>query len=117
MTTRKLDTGTPDLIAQVRGHVATVTLNNPARRNALSAGMSQNLPALLDGVRALLSPQPLFIIATAYAVRLSYLALAQTLADRLADLGGHMETGEMAIAQDGSDRLLPTALYARWSAD
>lgn len=77
----------------------------------------EDLPALLDGVRALLSDQPLFVIATAYAVRLSYLALAQTLADRLSGLGGRMEAGEMAIAQDGSDRLLPTALYARWQAD
>lgn len=74
----------------------------------------ESLPALFDGVRALLSPDPLFVIATAYAVRLSYLALAQTLADRLDGLGGAMETGEMAIPQQGSDRLLPTALYARW---
>lgn len=77
----------------------------------------ESLPALLDGVRALLSPDPLFVIATAYAVRLSYLALAQTLADRLEGLDGAMETGEMAIPQQGSDRLLPTALYARWWRD
>ena len=60
---------------------------------------------------------PLFVIATAYAVRLSYLAVAQSLGDRLADYGGTMEMGEMAIPQQGSDRLLPTALYARWRAD
>lgn len=74
----------------------------------------ERLPALLDGVRALLSPDPLFVIATAYAVRLSHLALAQALADRLERLGGRMETGEMALPQEGSGRLLPTALYARW---
>ncbi|MCI4644824.1 MAG: class I SAM-dependent methyltransferase [Hyphomonadaceae bacterium] len=74
----------------------------------------ESLPALLDGVRALLSPEPLFVIATAYAVRLSYLALAQTLADRMTGFGGQIETGEMALPQQGSDRLLPTALYARW---
>ncbi len=74
----------------------------------------EGLPDLLDGVRALLSQDPLFVIATAYAVRLSYLSLAQTLADRLQGLGGVMETGEMALPQDNSDRLLPTALYARW---
>ncbi len=76
-----------------------------------------DLPALLDGVRDLLSERPLFVILTAYAVRLSYLALGQTLADRVADLGGTLEFGEMAIPQQGADRLLPTALYARWSAD
>jgi 23S rRNA (cytosine1962-C5)-methyltransferase len=75
-----------------------------------------DLPALLDGVRDLLSERPLFVIATAYAVRLSYLALGQALADRLSPLGGVMEMGEMALPQQGSDRLLPTALYARWRA-
>ncbi len=73
------------------------------------------LPALLDGVKALLSGDPLFVILTAYAVRLSFLALSQTLADRLVGLGGQMEHGEMALPQQGSDRLLPTAIYARWS--
>lgn len=70
---------------------------------------------LVDGVRALLSPDPLFMIVTAYAVRLSYLALAQTVADRVQTLGGVLEMGEMALPQAKSDRLLPTALYARWS--
>jgi 23S rRNA (cytosine1962-C5)-methyltransferase len=76
----------------------------------------EDLPALLDGVQALLTDSPLFVIATAYAVRLSYLALAQTLADRMAPYGGVLEQGEMALPQAGSDRLLPTALYARWQA-
>jgi 23S rRNA (cytosine1962-C5)-methyltransferase len=76
----------------------------------------ENLPELLDGVRDLLSGQPLFVITTAYAVRLSYLALAQAVSDRLASLGGVMEQGEMALPQQGSPRLLPTALYARWRA-
>jgi len=76
----------------------------------------EDFTALLDGVAALLSDRPLFVILTAYAVRLSYLAVAQALADRLAPLGGRMETGEMAIPEAGRERLLPTAIYARWSA-
>ncbi len=76
----------------------------------------EDLPPLLDNIRELLSDSPLFVIATAYAVRLSYLALSQTLADRLSPLGGIMEQGEMALPQQGKDRLLPTALYARWRA-
>jgi 23S rRNA (cytosine1962-C5)-methyltransferase len=76
----------------------------------------EDLPPLLDNIRELLSETPLFVIATAYAVRLSYLALSQTLSDRLSPLGGVMEQGEMALPQQGSDRLLPTALYARWRA-
>ncbi len=76
----------------------------------------EGLPGLLDAVRALLSDQPLFVILTAYAVRLSYIALAQSLADRVAGLGGRIETGEMTLPQIGGDRLLPTAIYARWMA-
>jgi 23S rRNA (cytosine1962-C5)-methyltransferase len=34
----------------------------------------------------------------------------------MAPYGGVMEQGEMAIPQSGWDRLLPTALYARWRA-
>lgn len=75
----------------------------------------EDFPELMEGVRALLSPDPLFMIVTAYAVRLSYLAVAQTVGDHIKGLGGSMEIGEMAIPQEGSDRLLPTALYARWS--
>jgi 23S rRNA (cytosine1962-C5)-methyltransferase len=76
----------------------------------------ENLPELLDTVRDLLSERPRFVILTAYAVRLSYIALAQTLADRLRPFGGTMEMGEMALPQKDSDRLLPTAIYARWRA-
>ena len=76
----------------------------------------ENLPELLDTVRDLLSDEPRFVILTAYAVRLSYIALAQALADRLAPFGGVMEMGEMALPQKDSDRLLPTAIYARWRA-
>ena len=76
----------------------------------------ESLPELLDVVKELLSDRPLFVILTAYAVRLSYLALSQALADRLSPLGGVMETGEMALPQQGADRLLPTAIYARWHA-
>ncbi len=77
----------------------------------------EDLPGLLANVRALLSDQPLFIILTAYAVRLSHIALAQALAGHLDGLGGTMEMGEMAIPHAHDDRLLPTAICARWIAD
>ncbi len=76
----------------------------------------EDLPGLLANVRALLSDQPLFVILTAYAVRLSHIALAQALAGHLEDLGGAMEMGEMAIPHLNDDRLLPTAICARWNA-
>ncbi len=74
----------------------------------------QDLPPLLATLRQLLSDTPLFIILTAYAVRLSHIALAQALASHLNDLGGRMEMGEMALPHADDDRLLPTSICARW---
>jgi 2-(1,2-epoxy-1,2-dihydrophenyl)acetyl-CoA isomerase len=39
MTKRRIDTGTDDLLAEVADGVATLTMNRPERRNALSAAM------------------------------------------------------------------------------
>lgn len=77
----------------------------------------EDLPGLLENVRALLSPEPLFVILTAYAVRLSHIALAQALSSHLQGLDGVMEMGEMAIPHANDDRLLPTSICARWRAD
>jgi 23S rRNA (cytosine1962-C5)-methyltransferase len=74
----------------------------------------EDLPALLANVRALMADQPLFVILTAYAVRLSHIAIAQALAGHFEDLGGRIEMGEMAIPHVNDDRLLPTAICARW---
>ena len=76
----------------------------------------EDLPDLLANVRALLSDEPLFVILTAYAVRLSHIALAQALAGHLEDLGGRIEMGEMALPHLNDTRLLPTSICARWSA-
>lgn len=76
----------------------------------------EDLPGLLENVRALLSPDPLFVVLTAYAVRLSHIALAQALGSHLTGLEGHMEMGEMAIPHANDDRLLPTSICARWRA-
>jgi len=76
----------------------------------------EDLPALLANIRSLLSDQPLFIILTAYAVRLSHIALAQALASHIDDLGGQIEMGEMVLPHLNDARLLPTAICARWSA-
>ena len=77
----------------------------------------EDLPALLDAIGPLLVDRPLFVILTAYAVRLSHIALAQALGDRLEPFGGRIEMGEMALPEQKSGRMLPTAICARWRAD
>ena len=81
--------------------------------------LESDLPALLHACQALLrvdsnerASASGFMIATVYAVRLSYLALAQT-ARQLFD-GGVWEVGEMSLPHEGRDLLLPTAIFARW---
>jgi 23S rRNA (cytosine1962-C5)-methyltransferase len=74
----------------------------------------QDFPKLLDHTRALLSDKPLFVIATVYAVRLSYAAVAQAVASALPP--GTVVSGEMAIRESSArDIILPTGLFARWT--
>ena len=76
----------------------------------------EDFPKLLDLTRQLMSDKPLFVIATVYAVRLSYASVAQALGGAMAGLGGKLECGEMAIRESGRGNVLPTGLFARWSA-
>jgi len=73
-----------------------------------------DFPILLEHVRSLMSDRPLFVIATVYAVRLSYAAVGQSLAGAMGD--GKVRCGEMAIREAaGRDLVLPTGLFARWT--
>lgn len=47
MTTRHLETGTDDLLCSVTDHVATITLNNPSKRNALGDALTPALRQML----------------------------------------------------------------------
>jgi len=73
------------------------------------------LPALLAECRRILTPQPLFIILTAYAIRASALSCYYALQESVTDLGGKIETGELALTEKSAGRLLSTAIFARWS--
>jgi len=83
--------------------------------------LEEQLSDLVESCQALLRADPEqrgsargFFIATVYAVRLSYLALAQTAQQAFAGAGGTWEAGEMALPHASDARLLPTAIFARW---
>ena len=62
-----------------------------------------------------MSDKPLFVIATVYAVRLSYAAVGQALGRRHGR-AARSTAGEMAIREIGArDLVLPTGLFARWT--
>ena len=62
----------------------------------------------------LLSDNPLFVLINGYAAGYSPLAFAYNLKPIQKKFGGRIEYGDLAIAESGSDRLLPAGIFARW---
>lgn len=77
--------------------------------------LEEHLPGLIEHCRALLDADSRFLFLTVYAVRMSSLALAGLLDEVFADLPGRIEHGDLAMREEESGRLLPTAIFARWS--
>lgn len=74
------------------------------------------LPTLLETCRAVLSPRPLFVILTAYAIRASALSIYHALDELLAGMKGQTTTGELVTLEKSAGRVLSNAIYARWSS-
>jgi len=78
--------------------------------------LEEDLPALLADCRKLLDERSRFLFLTVYAVRMSSLALAGLVDELFSDLPGTVEHGDLAVQEVGEGgRLLPTAIFARWS--
>ncbi len=76
----------------------------------------KSLPDLLEACRLVLSPRPVFLITTVYAVRASALHVAQALQEVLSASPGQVEAGELVTREKSAGRLLSQAVYARWSS-
>lgn len=85
--------------------------------------LEESLPGLIADCRQLLDGDSKFLFLTVYAVRMSSLALAGLLAEHFAGLPGKIEHGDLAVREDAlrqaqddrGGRMLPTAIFARWS--
>ena len=77
--------------------------------------LEEHLPSLVADCRRLLDQESRFLVLTVYAVRMSALAIGELLRQALADLGGRVECGDMAVREEARGLLLPTAIFARWS--
>jgi 23S rRNA (cytosine1962-C5)-methyltransferase len=77
--------------------------------------LEENLAPLLADCRKLLDADSRFLVLTVYAVRMSALAIGELVKQVLADLGGTVEMGDMAVREEARGLLLPTAIFARWS--
>jgi len=77
--------------------------------------LEENLAPLIADCRKLLDENSRFLVLTVYAVRMSALAIGELVKQALADLGGSVEMGEMAVREEARGLLLPTAIFARWA--
>ncbi len=77
----------------------------------------RDLPKLLRLARALFDERSAFLVLTVYAIRMSAVAIAGLAAEAFAGFGGTITAGEMTIREEARGRLLPTAIYVRWSRD
>lgn len=78
--------------------------------------LEEHLPGLIADCAKLLDGDSRFLFLTVYAVRMSSLAIAGLLEEALGALPGIIEHGDLAVREDNErGRLLPTAIFARWS--
>ncbi len=73
------------------------------------------LPELLQGCKAILSPQPAFIVLTAYAIQASALVVYQALQSLMTGKGGALSAGELVTVERSAGHLISHAIFARWS--
>ena len=74
----------------------------------------KSLPDLVSTCRECLSPNPLFVVITLYAVRASAIHVAQAMDDMMKGFGGKIDSGELVTREQSAGRLLSQAVYARW---
>lgn len=70
---------------------------------------------LFDNCLKLLSDKPLFMVLNGYAAGYSAIAYENNLQQLVDRFGGTLESGELAIQEEGpNDRLLPCGIVSRW---
>ena len=77
----------------------------------------KSLPELLSACRAVLSDRPLFVVLTAYAVKLPAIHAHAALEEMMKGFGGAVECGELVTLEKSAGRMLSQAVYARWTTD
>lgn len=76
----------------------------------------EGLPSLMKNAAALLAADRAALNLTVYAIRASALAFEQLAADVLADRGGRLTAGELALSARDGGAAVPTSLFVRWTS-
>jgi 23S rRNA (cytosine1962-C5)-methyltransferase len=74
------------------------------------------LPFLLQEIKPLFAPKPLFLVITAYAIRASALSLHYSVLEMMQGSGGSLSSGELVLTEKSAGRILSMAITSRWSA-
>ena len=74
----------------------------------------EGLPKLVDLSRELLTDKPLFVVLTSYSIRSSFYAMHELMQEVFGDLDGLLESGELVLETENSNRKLSTSLFSRW---
>ncbi len=75
-----------------------------------------HLSTMITNCRKLLSDKPLAIVLTAYSIRASFYTLHTLMRDELINFGGIVESGELILREETTQRALSTSLFSRWIA-
>ena len=73
-----------------------------------------DIQQILSNCRALLTPNPLFIIFSCHTPGFTPLALRHLLSQTMQGLGGTLDEGEMTLTGENEPLPLPSGAYARW---
>lgn len=83
----------------------------------------EHLPVMLAACRAVLTPQPVGLVLTAYSIRASFFSIHELMRETMRGAGGTVESGELIIRETGGEdaslpggRALSTSLFSRWIA-
>ena len=76
---------------------------------------SNSFPLLIENCKKILSDHPIFLLINAYAVSASAIMLENVLQDTTSEFAGKVESGELALQEKESSRLLSTGIFGRWS--
>lgn len=78
--------------------------------------IENDLVPLLYNCRRLLSDEPAFVILNMYSTELSSITLKNLIEEMMAGINGQISFGELALKEDGGDRLLPLSIFTNWSS-
>jgi 23S rRNA (cytosine1962-C5)-methyltransferase len=76
--------------------------------------IEERINPLLEQIRGILSPRPLFVLLSCHTPGFSAQVLSNLLEQHLEGLGGVCDAGEMLLTGGERVRPLPSGAYARW---